>query len=1077
MNFLKYTFCWFIWLFLQLTKTFFMTKNYMNTKILQGLLLVMSHFFAIDLRSQIIVQTYTFTGAIQTFVVPGCVSTITVDVRGAEGGDVNAVTAGFAAGTASISGGDGGRVVATITVAAGNVLNFFVGGKGSLTAGGYNGGGSPGACSGTEVYGAGGGGASDIRRNGISLINRVVVAGGGGGASGSGSTLYQSTNNTGAGGGLTGGNATNSQSTGFQCINGLGGTQTAGGAGGNNSCYCNLTGVAPSGSLGIGGSVICAPSGLSTCSCNGTGCTSGGGGGGGFYGGGAGIAIAAGGGGSSYTEPSATGVTHTQGFQTGNGTITFSYTFNGNTVNASASPTVICAGGTTTLNANTGLVTYTWNTGSNTTSIAVSPSVNTTYTLLGTNAQGCISTATIAVPVNGSVPTLSVSNSQTVLCAGKPTLITATGATTYSWAGGAITNGVPYIPLTTSDYTVTGGNACGTSSAVTSVTVLPLPNVTASVNNPTVCNGSSVTLNGGGSVSGYTWAPVVPNNTAFVPPTSTNYTVTGIAANGCTASAVAGVTVLVTPNIPPVVTPTSVCLGTNATLTAIGATGYTWTPGLGLNSFSAAVSPPGSTTYTLFRSNGACTSTATINLVINPLPFANATASPSLICAGDAVALNVIGGITYTWLPGGFTTANFTFYPNSSGSYTATSSNGSCTATGVVQVSVNPSPVVGINTSTSTVCAGGNVTLTATGNAATYTWLPGNSNATSIVVNPTAVSQYTLIGNNTANCTNRQTQLILVNAVPPLVLNSSVPFVCTGTTAILSIANATVPGVTYSWSSNSGSGSTTNVSPTVTTTYFASAVTNSTGCSSSGSLPLTVNISTFVVASPSAICRGNSATIVASGAANSYNWSVNGVGVGNTASITVSPTLTTNYVVLGTTGGCSNSNTVQLIVNLLPNVVAAAVKPQICRLENGTLTATGANSYTWNTNANTQSIIINSLTVTSSFTVTGTDLNNCVKSSTVTQFVATCLGIEFNGEKQDLGLSIYPNPNQGNFTISSEVDVNISVVNALGQLLYNTQVSKDQQKNLTLSNLPNGIYFILAENNGVKVSKKIVIEK
>jgi hypothetical protein len=369
------------------------------------------------------------------------------------------------------------------------------------------------------------------------------------------------------------------------------------------------------------------------------------------------------------------------------------------------------------------------------------------------------------------------------------------------------------------------------------------------------------------------------------------------------------------------------------------------------------------------------------------------------------------------------------------------------------------------------------VTLTATGNAATYTWLPGNSNAASVVVNPTAVSQYTLIGNNTANCTNRQTQLILVNAVPPLVLNSSVPFVCTGTTAVLSIANATLPGVTYSWSSNSGSGSTTNVSPTVTTTYFASAVTNSTGCSSSGSLPLTVNISTFVVSSPSAICRGNSATIVASGAANSYNWSVNGVGVGNTASITVSPTLTTNYLVTGITGGCSSSISVPLFVNLLPNVVATAVKPQICRLENGTLTATGANSYTWNTNTNLQSIIINSLTVTTTFTVTGTDLNNCVKSNTVTQFVATCLGIAANNEKQELGLSIFPNPNHGNFTISSEADVNISVVNALGQLVYNTKVSKDQQKDLTLGNLPNGIYFIVAENNGMKVCKKIVIEK
>jgi hypothetical protein len=95
----------------------------------------------------------------------------------------------------------------------------------------------------------------------------------------------------------------------------------------------------------------------------------------------------------------------------------------------------------------------------------------------------------------------------------------------------------------------------------------------------------------------------------------------------------------------------------------------------------------------------------------------------------------------------------------------------------------------------------------------------------------------------------------------------------------------------------------------------------------------------------------------------------------------------------------------------------------------------------------------------------------------VTQFVATCPGINTQGQNQDLGLSIYPNPNQGNFTISSEVDMNVSIVNALGQLVYNTQVSKDQQKDLTLSGLPNGIYFIVAGNNGAKVCKKIVIEK
>jgi hypothetical protein len=381
---------------------------------------------------------------------------------------------------------------------------------------------------------------------------------------------------------------------------------------------------------------------------------------------------------------------------------------------------------------------------------------------------------------------------------------------------------------------------------------------------------------------------------------------------------------------------------------------------------------------------------------------------------------------------------------------------------------------VGINSSSTTVCAGGGVTLTATGNAATYTWLPGPGNGNSYVVNPTTISQYTLIGGNASNCTTQQTQLIIANPVPPLVLNSSLPYVCTGTTAVLSIANATLPGVTYSWSSNSGPGSTSNVSPTVTTTYFASAVTNSTGCSSAGSLALTVNISTFVVTSPTAICRGSSAVISAAGAANSYIWNVNGA---TTPSISVSPSLTTNYVVTGITGSCSSTQTVPLIVNLLPNVQATAVKSQICRLENGTLTATGANSYTWNTNANLQSIIINSLTVTTTFTVTGTDVNNCVRSATVTQFVATCLGVDNLNNSENIGLFVYPNPNNGNFSISCGATITFDIINTLGQVVGNFDVLKDHKKEVIVNNLPNGVYFLSGSSNGVKVNKKIVIDK
>ena len=116
-------------------------------------------------------QTFDTVGS-HTFPVPDRVTTLTVTVRGAQGG--------FAA-----SGGRGGSVTATLTVVPDEILNIFVGGQGQPGtaggAGGFNGGGAGGT--GTSFFAGGGGGASDIRRGGSALSDRIVVAGGGGGSS------------------------------------------------------------------------------------------------------------------------------------------------------------------------------------------------------------------------------------------------------------------------------------------------------------------------------------------------------------------------------------------------------------------------------------------------------------------------------------------------------------------------------------------------------------------------------------------------------------------------------------------------------------------------------------------------------------------------------------------------------------------------------------------------------------------------------------------------------------------------------------------------------------------------------
>jgi len=240
-------------------------------------------------------DTFSYTGTQQYWQVPANVYSIDVDMSGAQGGTSYASYA---------EGGLGGRTTFRMSVTPGEILYLYVGGQPANNNGGYNGGGS---CSNycTEPFVRGGGGASDIRKGGFSVSNRVAVAGGGGG-SGYRSSSY--TTHGGAGGGLTGGNGIYNGSY-NSSYNGSGGSQTTGGT----SPYSASTPYM--GSLFSGGNTY-----SSSSSYNG------GGGGGGWYGGGGGYQYGGGGGGSSYADPSLTSnVVHTQGYKAGNGRIIISY--------------------------------------------------------------------------------------------------------------------------------------------------------------------------------------------------------------------------------------------------------------------------------------------------------------------------------------------------------------------------------------------------------------------------------------------------------------------------------------------------------------------------------------------------------------------------------------------------------------------------------------------------------------------------------------------------------------------------------------------------------------------------------
>ena len=116
-----------------------------------------------------VVTTFNYTGSVQYYTVPTQITMLTIDVFGAGGVTSNG------------AGGSGGRIKANISVTAGERLCVYVGGQN-----GWNGGGSGGAGSGGGSNGGWGGDASDVRKSGCGLNDRIIIAAGGGGGGGSG---------------------------------------------------------------------------------------------------------------------------------------------------------------------------------------------------------------------------------------------------------------------------------------------------------------------------------------------------------------------------------------------------------------------------------------------------------------------------------------------------------------------------------------------------------------------------------------------------------------------------------------------------------------------------------------------------------------------------------------------------------------------------------------------------------------------------------------------------------------------------------------------------------------------------
>ncbi len=433
-------------------------------------------------------------------------------------------------------------------------------------------------------------------------------------------------------------------------------------------------------------------------------------------------------------------------------------------------------------------------------SIPNSTSANAgTYTLVVTDANGCVNTDTAQVIINQTPSVTGISAANTTICEGQSIQLSATSnppGATFSWTG---------------------------------------PNgFSSSLQNNTIPN-ASVVQGGTYSVS--------------------------VNANGCT-SATATVVVLVNPNptAVAVASNTLICSGNSIVLTGAGGGTYSWNGPGGFSSTSqnntinnAQVTAAG--TYTLVVTNGFnCTDTAATTVAINPTPTVSISSAGATICEGQPFQLNANAtpaGSSFSWSgPGAYSSnqANNTI-PNASpaqgGVYTVNATlNGCASTSATVSIVVNANPTASAAISNTVICSGNNVNLSGGGNG-TYSWSgPGgftsNQQNVSMANVPAAGSgTYTLVVTNTSNCTDTATVSLTVNQTPaaPITTGGST---CTGDTLVL-LANG---APTINWYSDAAL---TNLvlanSPTLTPTAFGSQVYYVTSTSSNGCVSSTATVS------------------------------------------------------------------------------------------------------------------------------------------------------------------------------------------------------------------------------------------
>ncbi len=453
------------------------------------------------------------------------------------------------------------------------------------------------------------------------------------------------------------------------------------------------------------------------------------------------------------------------------------------------------------------------------------------------------------------------------------------------------------------------------------------------------------------------------------------------------------------------------CNGTSAGVITVGASigsgnylyslnGGTWQnsnlfSGLSQGTYNVSVKDIGSCAVPAYLGNIVLGAPAIIQ--------ANAGADVS-ICSGTTTQLNGSGGVIYSWSPriglSNYSIPNPIASPTSTTTYTltVTDANNICTSTDQVVITVNPSPTILISPPSAEICAGSNLTLTASGGTS-YLWNPTGATTSEIIITPYSNSSYSVIGTSLNGCKGIASVDVVVKPIPQNVNAGTDASIALCQTYQLqgSATSSSGSNLIYLWTPATGLSNPNIANPVFTPSSsgsmtFTLTVTDNNSCSVTDQVIINTAtaLNTTISGQSNIICFGTStgsATVSANGGSlpYSYSWNTSPIQTTSTATGLKAGTYT---VTVTDAKNCISSSQVVIsepvseISFNTPTVInvecTGSIDGKIIVSANG---GTGSISYTISPDIGTQSPAGTfSNLIAQSYTISATDEKGCNKS-------------------------------------------------------------------------------------------------